>query len=137
MDIATKCLISSYFFAPNICATIIANPLLSPFSQPVTKTSVIRYFQCDKCIYSNKLSCHNRIYNIIKLLEYVSKKHRYHKLNDQSDRISHSHVICFLFVQNISFPDTRQQKKFFNLSSLSLMYFYSVFCNYYFTIPIS
>ncbi len=37
IDIATKCLISSYFFAPNLCATIIAKPLLRPFSHPVTK----------------------------------------------------------------------------------------------------
>src|SRR5699024_9668667 len=45
-------------------------------------------------VYSQKLSCHNGIRNIIKLLENISQTHRNHKLNDQFYRTSCRHIIC-------------------------------------------
>ena len=44
--------------------------------------------------FAQKLSCHNGIRNIIKLLENISQTHRNHKLNDQFYRTSCRHIIC-------------------------------------------
>lgn len=76
------------FFAPNHCATRIANPLLSPFSQPVTKNISEPVLPiAAQCPHPEKLSCYDRICNVIKLLKDVSEKHGNHKLYDQFYRL--------------------------------------------------
>ena len=45
-------------------------------------------------IYSQKLTCHNGIRNIIKLLENIPQTHGDHKLDDQFYGTSRCHIIC-------------------------------------------
>ena len=77
-------LILSYCFAPKHCDTRIANPLLKPFSHPVTKTLENPYSRWQP-VRDTPINCpcHDGIRYVIKLLKYISQAHRNHKTYDQ------------------------------------------------------